>query len=111
MPKLMQILEEGAEFAIRIEDRRRKRPDTPVSSKGRHFERANQKKGRRSFTWNAPLDTGPKNEPKSHEARRSQAGHDVGDPGRFTWTAPDPEPHVEPPDPEHPIRHPRVGNP
>jgi hypothetical protein len=99
MPNLMQILEENAEYIVRIEERLRRRPNAPGSSERRHFERANQKKSRASFTWSPPLIEGPKSEPKSHEARRSKVGHEDGGPGRFTWTAPEPEPHVESPRP------------
>jgi hypothetical protein len=42
-----------------------------------------------------------KNDPPSHEERRSRGGHhDTEDSSRFTWTAPNMEPHVEPPRPE-----------
>jgi hypothetical protein len=100
MPKPMQILEGNAEYIVRIEERLRRRPNAPGSSKRRHFERANQKKGRESFTWSPPQQEGLKNGSKSHEARRSKTGRDEGDPGRFSWTAePDTRPHVEPPRP------------
>jgi hypothetical protein len=46
MPELMQILEEDAECVLVIEYQKRKRPNTPGTSKRRHFERANQKRGR-----------------------------------------------------------------
>jgi hypothetical protein len=99
MPKLIQILEEETVFVIRIEDRLRRRPNTPGSSERRHFERANQKKGKRSFIWSAPTETGPEKELKSQEHRGSKAGHEDGDLGRFTWTVSESEPHVEPPRP------------
>jgi hypothetical protein len=50
MPELKQILEDDAEYILRIEEQKRKRPNTPGSSKSRHFERANQRR-RRDFTW------------------------------------------------------------
>jgi hypothetical protein len=43
MPELMQILEDQAEYVIRIEGYKRRRPNSPGSSKRHHFERPNQK--------------------------------------------------------------------
>jgi hypothetical protein len=71
MPKLMKVLEEKAAYIVRIEDQRGGRPNAPGSSKSRHYERANQKRSRWSFSWSAPPEKGPKNEPRSHEARGS----------------------------------------
>jgi hypothetical protein len=99
MPKLMQISEENAEYIIRIEERLRKRPNAPGSSKRRHFERANQKKNRAIFAWSPPLTEGPKKEPRRHEARRSEDGHEDEDQRRFTWRPDDSRPYVEPPRP------------
>jgi hypothetical protein len=98
MPELMQILEENAEYVLAFEDQKRKRPNAPGTSKRKHFERANQKRGRRDFEWSPPQEKDShKNDPPSHEARRSRDGHhEEGNSERFTWTGPNPEPHVEP---------------
>jgi hypothetical protein len=100
MPELMQILEDRAEYVIRIEGYKRKRPNTPGSSKRKHFERANQKRGRKAFDWSPPQDsqkTNPRGPVKGCPEGRRQA---EGDESRFIWKAPDTEPHVEPPRPE-----------
>jgi hypothetical protein len=83
-----------------IEEQKRKRPNAPGSSKRRHFHRANQKRGRKDFNWNPPQERDShKNDPQSHEARRSGDGHqEEENPDRFTWTSGS-EPHVEPPHP------------
>jgi hypothetical protein len=97
MPKLMQILEDQAEYVIRIEDYKRRRPNSPGSSKRHHFERANQKRGRKDFAWSPPQ----KKDPGSPVKGSSQGGHqEEWKESRFTWTAPDTEPQVEPPRPE-----------
>jgi hypothetical protein len=71
MPVLMQILEEEAEYVLRIMERKRKRPNAPAPSKRKHFERANHKKeGKGDFSWSPPED-------KNQKVRK-------------------PEPHVEP---------------
>jgi hypothetical protein len=100
MPELMQILEDQAEYVIQIEGYKRKRPNTPGTSKRRHFERANQKRSRQDFDWSPPQvsqKTNPRCPVKGCPEGRHQA---EGDESRFTWTAPDTEPHVEPPRPE-----------
>jgi hypothetical protein len=100
MPELMQILEDQAEYVIRIEGFKRRRPNSPGSSKRRHFERANQKRGRQDFNWSPTQDsqkTNPRGPVKGCPEDRHQA---EGDESRFIWTAPDTEPHVEPPRPE-----------
>jgi hypothetical protein len=51
LPIGMQILEAEAEFLLIIRGRRKKKPNAPGTSKGKHYERANQKKGKREFTW------------------------------------------------------------
>jgi hypothetical protein len=97
----MQIIEDEAEYVLVIEDQRRKRPNAPGTSKRHHFERANQKGRRGDFEWHQPQEkSSHKNDPPSHEEGRSRGGHqDTEDSKRFTWTAPDTEPHVEPPRP------------
>jgi hypothetical protein len=47
----MQILEEGAEYVLRITERKRKRPNAPGTSKRKHFERADGKKRKGDFSW------------------------------------------------------------
>jgi hypothetical protein len=54
MPQLMQIIEDDTEYVLVIEEQRRKRPNAPGTSKRRHFERANQKRGRGDFEWHPP---------------------------------------------------------
>jgi hypothetical protein len=51
MPELLQILEDHAEYVLRIEDQKPRRPNTPGTSKRHDFERASQKRGRQDFTW------------------------------------------------------------
>jgi hypothetical protein len=101
MPELMQIIEDNAEHVLVIEEQRRKRPNAPGTSKRKHFERANQKRRRGHFEWHSPQEkSSHKKDPPSHEEGRSRGGHhDTEDSKRFTCTAPDTEPHVEPPRP------------
>jgi tRNA U54 and U55 pseudouridine synthase Pus10 len=56
MAQLMQILEEDAEYVLVIEDQKRKRANASGTSKRRHFERANQKRGRGDFQWSPPQE-------------------------------------------------------
>jgi hypothetical protein len=100
LPELMQILDEDAEYIVRIEDQKRKRPNTLGSSKRKHFERVNQKRRRGDPTWSPPQDkSSQRTEPQSHGAKRSEAGHhEEGSSDRFTRTSDSkPDPHVEPP--------------
>jgi hypothetical protein len=89
MPVLMQILEEDAEYVLVIEEQKRKRPNAPGTSTRKHFERANQKRWRRGFNWRPPQDRDShKNDPRSHEARRSRDGHhEDWNLDRLTWTS------------------------
>jgi hypothetical protein len=101
MPQLMQILEDETEYVLVVEDQRRKRPNAPGTSKRRHFERANQKRGRRDFEWHPPQEqSSHKNHPPGSEKNLSRGHQNEVNSERFTWTAPDTEPHVEPPGPE-----------
>jgi hypothetical protein len=86
MQVLMQILEEDAEYVLRIWEQKSKRPNAPGSRKRNHFQRANQKRGRKDFTW-SPDQAGDfrRHDPTSHEARRSKDGHhEEGKSDRFT---------------------------
>jgi hypothetical protein len=95
MPQLIQVIEDEAEYVLDIERQKKKRTNAPGTSKRKHFERANQKKRRGDFEWHPPQSKeSHKNDPP--RPRR----HEEGDSKRFTWTAPDTEPHVEPPRPE-----------
>jgi hypothetical protein len=94
----MQILEDETEYLLVIEDQRRKRPNAPETSKRKHFERANQKRGRRDFEWHPPQQQSPhKNHPGNSEKNQRGGHQEERNSERFTWTAPDTEPHVEPP--------------
>jgi colicin import membrane protein len=104
MPKLMQILEDGAEYILKITGRKRKRPNAPGTSKRKHFERANQKKRKQDFSWSPTERDSQKLQPKS---QRSEVGCQVQEsPNRDI-----PETHVEPPsqplEPEEPLLSPR----
>jgi hypothetical protein len=96
----MQILEDQAEYVLRIEGYKRKRPNSPGSSKRKHFDRANQKRGKQDFTWSPPQDSQKKNPRGPVKGCPEGRHHEEGDESRFTWTAPDTEPHVEPPRPK-----------
>jgi hypothetical protein len=100
MPEVMQILEEDAEYVVRMEEQKRRHASAPGSSKRNHFEKANQKRGRKDFNWSPnPAGGSQRPVPKSHEESRSEDGHHVeGNPDRFTWTSGS-EPHIEPPRP------------
>jgi hypothetical protein len=64
MPVLMQILEEEAEYVLRIVQWKRKRPNAPGTSKRKQFERANQKKRKGDFSWSPSEEKGSrKNDP------------------------------------------------
>jgi hypothetical protein len=89
MPELFQVIDDEAEYVLVIEEQKRKRPNSPGTSKRKHFERANQKRRRKDFEWYAPSE-------KSTQVVIQKRG----DSKRFTRTAPDTEPHVEPPRPE-----------
>jgi hypothetical protein len=92
MPQLYQVIDDEAEYVLVIEEQKRKRPNSPGTSKRQHFERANQKRRRKDFEWYAPPDKSP---PKKLQKREEH--QEERDPGRFTWIAPDTKPHVEPP--------------
>jgi hypothetical protein len=100
MPELMQILEDDVDCVVRIEAKKRKRPNAPGSSKRSHFERASQTRREQDFNWSPDqAESSQRHDPKMHEARRSKDGHhEEGNPDRFTWTS-EPEPQVEPPRP------------
>jgi hypothetical protein len=92
MPELFQVIDDEAEYVLVIEEQKRKRPNSPGTSKRQHFERANQKRRKKDFEWYAP--------PGSRTSKIERGGElDKEDSKRFTWTAPT-EPHVEPPRPE-----------
>jgi hypothetical protein len=87
MPQLMPIIDDEAEYVLDIEEQRRRRPNSPGTSKRKHFERANQKKRRGDFEWHPPQPKeSHKNDPPKEE-RRSRNDHKEGDSRRFTWTA------------------------
>jgi hypothetical protein len=102
MPDLFQVIDDEAEYVLVIEEQKRKRPNSPGTSKRQHFQRANQKRRRKDFEWYAPPQmSSQKIDPPSHEEGCSRGRHQAGgDSKRFTWTAPITEPHVEPPRPE-----------
>jgi hypothetical protein len=93
MPILLQVIEDEAEYVLVIEEQKRRRPNSPGTSKRQHFQRANQKRRRKDFEWYAPPRVSPQKDSPRHE------GRDIEDSRKFTWTAPATEPHVEPPRP------------
>jgi hypothetical protein len=54
LPKLLKIAKEGDEFQLEVTGRKRGRPNAPGTSRRQHFERANSRKTKRDFFWNAP---------------------------------------------------------
>jgi hypothetical protein len=90
MPQLYQVIDDEAEYVLVIEEQKRRRPNSPGTSKRQHFERANQKHNRKDFEWYAPPDKSPPKNPQKKEEHQEER-----DPGRFSWTAPDMKPHVE----------------
>jgi hypothetical protein len=110
MPKLMQILEDGAEYILKITGQKRKRPNAPGTSKRQHFERANQKKKlkKKDFSWSpSGTDDSQKAEPRSLVARRSEVGYQTQESLNRDFSEPHVEPPSEPPKPEEPLLSPR----
>jgi hypothetical protein len=103
MPELFQVIDDEADYVLVIEEQKRRRPNSPGTSKRQHFQRANQKRRRKDFEWYAPPQSRPqqKVDPPSHEEGSLRGGHQTDeDSKRFAWTAAITEPRVEPPRPE-----------
>jgi hypothetical protein len=54
LPKLLKIAVEGDEFQLEVTGRKKGRPNAPGTSRRQHFNRANSRKTKRDFIWNAP---------------------------------------------------------
>jgi hypothetical protein len=64
LPKLVQVMQEGAVFRLIIVARKQRRPNAPGSSKRRHFERANRGKRKvEDFSWR-PEEGGAQKKPE-----------------------------------------------
>jgi hypothetical protein len=93
MPELFQVIEDEAEYVLVIEEQKRRRPNSPGTSKRQHFPRANQKRSRKDFDWHAPTPSTSQKSGSSEEGR-----HQAEE--RFTRSAAKSEPRIEPPRPE-----------
>jgi hypothetical protein len=75
--KLTQILDENAEYVVRIEARKYRRPNAPGLRKSKHFARANQGKSR--WLWQGrALQEPQQTPPESQASPRIKVTHPPG---------------------------------